>query len=244
MKFNTIKITETTSTNTELKHMASRGAEVGTVLVAQRQTGGRGRLERNFSSQEGGLYMSIIFPFERGENVGTLTCGAAVAVSRAVERLADVETRIKWVNDVCVGGRKVCGILAEAVTCGGDVKAVLGIGVNLTNELPRELADVATTLFDECGKAFLPEQLLPLVLEELSALENLKKQEIIEEYRHRCLTIGKKTVVIPHNGEKYEATALEILDDGSLLVQKDDGATVRIFSGEVSTRLAEVKNER
>lgn len=237
MKFNTIKITETSSTNTELKRMAAEGAEVGTVLVAQRQTAGKGRMGKSFSSGDGGLYVSIILPYDGAKSIGLVTTGAAVAVSRAVEKVADVEVGIKWVNDLCVCGRKICGILAEAVTCGNGMHLILGVGVNLTNKIPAELEKIATTLREECGKKILPEQLLEQLLKEISMLEMAKKDEILNEYRHRSLTVGKKINVIPHGGGKYEAKAVGILDDGSLLVEKDGGETVRVFSGEVSTEI-------
>lgn len=242
MRFNTIKITDSVSTNSELKKMALEGAEVGTVLVAERQSGGRGRLGRSFLSDEGGLYMSVILPYKLGDDAGLLTTYAAVAVARAIERVAPVSVGIKWVNDLYVGGKKLCGILAEAVTRGDGIFAVLGIGVNLTNKLSRELSDIATTLFDECGVAVSPDVLLEAIIDELSDFEKADFEKTIEEYRHRCVILGKNIDVIPHEGEKYAAKAVDILSDGSLLVKrKADGEMIRVFSGEVSVRAWEDK---
>lgn len=240
MVFNTIKIADTVSTNTQLKKMAIEGANIGTVLVSQRQSGGRGRLGRSFSSGEGGLYASIILPFRQGDSAGLLTTYAAVAVARAIERVAPVKAGIKWVNDLYVNGKKVCGILAEAVMREGGNCAVLGIGVNLTNELPDELSDIAATLFDACGVEVSPDRLLDEILDELSDFENADYGNALDDYRHRCIILGKNIDVIPHNSERYTAKAVDILPDGALLVKRAaDGEMIRVFSGEVSTRLSE-----
>lgn len=238
MRFDIIKIADTPSTNTELKRMAAEGAKIGTVLAAQRQSGGRGRLGRSFSSEMGGLYASILLPFD-GRDAGPLTTCAAVVVARAIERVAPISVGIKWVNDLYVGGKKLCGILAESVSREGGACAVLGIGVNLTNKLPQELSDVATTLFDECQKEISPDSLLDAILCELSDFENIDYNEILDEYRHRCLILGKNIDVIPHSGKKYAAKAIDLLPDGSLLVEKaENGEGLRVFSGEVSARLS------
>ena len=240
MVFNTIKITDTVSTNTQLKKMAIEGANIGTVLVSQRQSGGRGRLGRSFSSGEGGLYASIILPYYQGDSAGLLTTYAAVAVARAIERVAPVKAGIKWVNDLYVNGKKVCGILAEAVMREGGNCAVLGIGVNLTNELPDELSDIAATLFDACGVEVSPDRLLGEILDELSDFENADYGNALDDYRHRCIILGKNIDIIPHDGKKYAAKAVDILPDGALLVKRAaDGEMIRVFSGEVSTRLSE-----
>lgn len=240
MVFNTIKITDAVSTNTQLKKMALEGADVGTALVAQRQSGGRGRLGRSFSSGEGGLYASIILPYCQGDDAGLLTTYAAVAVAHAIERVAPVKVGIKWVNDLYVNGKKVCGILAEAVAREGGMCAILGIGVNLTNKLPPELSDIATTLFDACGTEVAPDKLFDVILDELSGFEKVDRGEKLDEYRHRCVILDKNIDVIPHNGEKYTAKAIDVLPDGALLVKRaEDGEMIRVFSGEVSARLSE-----
>jgi len=238
MIFDTIKITDTESTNTELKRMAAEGAKVGTVLVSERQSGGRGRLGRSFSSEKGGLYVSIILPYDSNVGAGLLTTFAAVAAARAIKRVSGAPVGIKWVNDLYLGGKKLCGILAEGVTCKDGQRAILGIGVNLTNPIPNELSDIATSLFDECGTAVSPDDLLNALLDELSDFENTDFEKILGEYRHNCLTLGKEIEVIPHSGEKYSAIALDILHDGSLLVRRtDNGKEMRVFSGEVSTKI-------
>ena len=240
MTFNTIKITDTESTNTLLKQMAAEGAEIGTTLVATRQSGGKGRLGRSFSSNEGGLYVSIILPYSENMSAGLLTTYAAIAVARSIERLAPVKVDVKWVNDLLACGKKICGILTEGIICGDKTLAVLGIGVNLTNKLPTELEGIASNLFDLCGVKITPDALLEEILTELSGFEDVDFEKSLEEYRHRCITLGKEVEVIPHQGEKYRAFATDLHHDGSLIVKRaSDGEILRIFSGEVSTRLSE-----
>ena len=245
MNFSVTWKDESVSTNTELKEAAKRGARIGSVLAAKHQTGGRGRMERSFSSKEGGLYASIIFPCHSPNDAGRLTTFAAVAVSRAVERFCPVNLKIKWVNDLLVNGKKICGILAEGVACEDGFCAVVGFGVNLYNELPKELDGIASTLLNECGMKISPPALLDAVLDEMSGFDNADFDEIMEEYRHRSAILGKKITVIHHLGENYEVEAVEIDADGALLVKRlDGGETVRLFSGEVSTRFLESKDEK
>ncbi len=232
-------VDETASTNSDLKEAARLGAPLGSVLAARRQSGGRGRMGRAFYSGGGGLYMSVILPMETPERAGVLTTYAAVATARAVERLFDVNVKIKWVNDLYVGGKKVCGILAEGVATEWGYRAVLGIGVNICNELPNELAEIATTLFAECGKKIRPDVLAEAILHEFENFENADFAETLDEYRHKCFVIGENITVISHSDTTFEAKALEVLDDGSLLVKRlDSGEEVRVFSGEVSTKIS------
>ena len=242
IEFTLTHLKETSSTNADLKAMARDGAPLGSVIVADRQTAGRGRMERRFSSEAGGLYMSILLPLTDPCRIGLLTTYAAVAAARAIEVLAPVDVKIKWVNDLYVGGKKLCGILAEGGvrTASGEKFAVLGIGVNLCNRLPDELAEIATSLESECGVAVSPQALASEILEQFKNFDEEKCHEHLDEYRHRCMILGKKIDVIPHCGEKYEATALEILHNGALLVKRrSDGEETALFGGEVSVRRME-----
>ncbi|MBQ7294157.1 MAG: biotin--[Clostridia bacterium] len=242
MTFEVVWKDESVSTNTELKELAKKGAPVGSVLAAKRQSGGRGRMERSFSSEDGGLYASVIFPCQSPESAGRLTTFAAVAVSRAVERLCPAKVCIKWVNDLLVNQRKICGILAEGVAREDGFCAVVGFGINLCNKLPAELDGIASTLLDECGACISPPVLLDAILEEMSGFEKADFGEIMEEYRLRSAVVGKRITVCPHSDSSYEAEALAIFDDGSLSVRRlDNGVLLRVFSGEVSTKLSENK---
>ena len=236
---------ESVSTNTELKEAAKGGAPLWSVLAAKRQSGGRGRMERSFSSLEGGLYASVIFPCGSPEAAGRLTTFAAVAVARGIERLCNASVKIKWVNDLLVNDKKICGVLAEGVAREHGFCAVVGFGVNICNNLPSELESVASTLLRECGALFSPEELLSAILEEIKCFENADFEEIMKEYRSRSAVVGRKITVINHSDGNYEAEALRIEDDGALIVKRlGDNAEVRLFSGEVSTKISENADEK
>ena len=239
IEFTLTHLKETSSTNADLKAMAREGAPFGSVVIADRQTAGHGRMERRFSSESGGLYMSILLPLTDPARIGLITTYAAVATARAIEELAPVDVKIKWVNDLYVGGKKLCGILAEGGVrvISGEKFVVLGIGVNLSNRLPDELLTIATVLSDECGVTIEPKTLADKILEQFEGFEEEICHEYLDEYRHRCMILGEKIDVIPHFGEKYEATALDILHNGALLVKRhSDGEEVALFGGEVSVR--------
>ena len=240
MRFKVIYKEETISTNADLKELAKNGAPIGTAVVAERQSGGRGRMGRSFSSERGGLYMSLLLPLEGTENAGLVTTFAAVAAARAIERLAHVDVKIKWVNDLLVGSKKICGILAEGVMRPEGNCAVLGIGVNLTGKLPDELKEIAATVFEVCGQVLEPKALANEILTEFSDFSAHKCGAHLNEYRHRCVTLGKNVTVIPHSDTTYTAKALKITKNGSLLVKRDDnGEETELYSGEVSVRPTE-----
>lgn len=220
---------EIPSTNTALKEMVN--PPVGTTLIAARQTGGRGRLGRQFHSPEGGLYLStLIAPTD------TATCCAAVAAARAIESLCDAKIDIKWVNDLYINGRKVAGILAEGVLSPDGIltAVVLGIGINVgAMDFPAELQSIATSLGNE-GFAVTREDLAAAFLGALT--DALTDPTAMEEYRRRNLVLGRQVTVL-RGGEAYPATAEGITDAGHLLVRDETGHTHTLSSGEVSVRL-------
>ena len=224
-------LAEIPSTNTALKEMAAQDASIGTTLIAARQTGGRGRLGRQFHSPEGGLYLStLIAPTD------TATCRAAVAAARAIERLCDAKIDIKWVNDLYINGRKVAGILAEGVLSPDGVltAVVLGIGINVGEmTFPAALQSIATSLGNE-GFVLAREDLAAAFLGELTAV--LADPTVMEEYRRRNLVLGRQVTVM-RGGETYPATAEGITDAGHLIVRDDNGDIHELSSGEVSIRL-------
>ena len=231
------------STNQTARELADQGAPGGTTVVARRQTAGRGRRGRQFDSPEGGgLYMSVILRPEnwRGDP-GLLTSCAAVAVARAVERICPVTVQIKWVNDLFVGDKKVCGILTEAgvgLESGELEYAVLGVGINTGHrEFPPELADIAASLGTVTGASISRGALLAAVLEELEpALLKLEDGAFLEESRRRSLLLGR-TVTVQTLSGPYVAVAEAITDRGHLRVRLPDGTARELSSGEVSVRL-------
>ena len=179
------------STNRLLKEWAVQGAAHGTVLIAGRQTGGRGRLGRSFVSPEGGLYLSVLFrPACSLEQAASLSALAALAVCRAVRAVAAAEPGIKWPNDVVLNGKKLCGILAESVLGSDGARLVVGIGVNgnlRLEDFPEELRQTAGSLLTETGKRVdlrvLAERLIremPKV--EVTVYQSRVPKELTEQY--------------------------------------------------------------
>lgn len=215
---------ETDSTNRVAKELARQGAPHGTAVLAKHQTAGRGRLGRQFFSPEGGLYLSVILrPQCPVEDRALITPMAAVAVHRVLMEALGIATRIKWVNDLYIGDKKLCGILCEG--CGDAV--IVGIGLNLyTPEggFPEGIPAIAPDVPVE-RKA-----LAQAIAERL-----LRAEPFLEEYRSLCLTVGKTVTVHPVQGEPYEARALEIDHRCRLVVESCRGVET-LDSGEVSVR--------
>ena len=215
---------ETDSTNRMAKELARQGAPHGTAVLAERQTAGRGRLGRAFFSPEGGLYLSVIlYPQCPPENRALMTPMAAVAVCRALEQVCGISPGIKWVNDLYLGGKKLCGILCEG--CGDAV--IVGIGLNLYTPEGGFPAEIPATALD-----------VPVdrrVLAEAIRQQLLQPGEFLAEYRERCLLLGKTVTVHPVAGEAYAARAMEIDDRCRLVVESCRGREA-LDSGEVSVR--------
>ncbi len=232
---------ELDSTNTCAKVLAENGALNGTLVCARRQNGGHGRFGRPFYSPNGGVYMSVILrPRVTAERAVMLTPMAAVAVARTIEANADVDVKIKWVNDLFIDKKKFCGILSEAsmdFESGTLAYAVIGVGINVPPmQFPDEIADVATSVGNVCGAKISPNKVIAGVCDRLiEMLDALENGEFMQEYRDRSNVIGKHIQV--HRGEEqFPATAMGIDDSGGLVIQTQGGIqTVR--SGEISIRL-------
>ena len=234
------------STNTVLKRMAEEGAEEGLCLIAEEQTAGKGRMGRSFYSPAGsGLYMSVLLrPMLKAADAVNITACAAVAVAEAIESLAQVQAQIKWVNDLYVEGRKVCGILTEASLDSGTAAVnylVVGIGINIRppeGGFPADLQKIAGSVFGEEEIPGLRCRLAAAVLDRLLGYyEHLQEKPWLEEYRKRSLVTGKEIRVLMPGKEPENGTAIGIGDDFSLLVQMEDGTLRRLNSGEVSIRV-------
>ena len=222
------------STNAEVKKRAAAG-ETRYALLADAQTAGRGRLSRTFFSPQGaGVYLSAaIKPHE--QNAGRLTAYAAVIAARAVEELCGAKVQIKWVNDLYMNGKKICGILTEGSLSleGGALEyAVVGIGINCRRvPLPAELYDTVTSVEKESGVAVGRAQLAAKILDALRLAEE-ELPDFMDEYRARNIVCGRTVTV---NGQ-YEAKAVEILDSGALVLERKGERSV-FAAGEVSIKL-------
>ncbi|MEG0615664.1 MAG: biotin--[acetyl-CoA-carboxylase] ligase [Oscillospiraceae bacterium] len=230
------------STNNSAKIAAQNGAKEGAVVLSESQSAGKGRLGRNFFSPVGtGIFMSIVLrPKFSAENATLITSCAAVAVARAIENLTGLDVKIKWVNDIFIGGKKVCGILTEAGVNfeGGTLDyAVLGIGINvLTAEFPEELRDVATSILLENGAPISRSRLAAEILNVFEPLYiNLLDKKFMEEYVSRSNLIGKELTVFCGESS-YKAVAIGIDGDARLIVRNNGGEEIALSSGEVSVR--------
>lgn len=238
------------STNTVLKGFASNGAVSGTVVIADHQTGGKGRRGRSFASPSGvGIYLSYLLKPESGfDKISDLTSWTAVAVADAIKNAYGLDTQIKWVNDLLMNRKKICGILTEVSVEGesGFIDTcIIGIGVNVNespDDFPAEISEIATSLsIENGGRKFFRSN---LVSEMIKSMDRLKdnwpdSSYYLERYRELNITVGSKVTAYSQmieNGNGRTGTALAINDDYSLKVRFDDGSVENLRSGEVSVR--------
>ena len=227
------------STNNEAKRMLESGFSGFALVAAETQTGGRGRLGRSFYSPEStGLYFTVIIPpCFSAEEATLLTPAAAVATVRVLEEISGERLGIKWVNDIYKNDKKICGILAEAVldmACGGFAGFSVGIGINLTTEdFPEDIADIAASLKTEADRN---EIAAGIALKLFAFAKNLAAREFLPEYRRHSLVTGKEIYFIK-DGEKTNAAALGIDDDGGLTVRLENGEVTTLRGGEISVRI-------
>lgn len=234
---------EIDSTNKYLKALAINGAKTGRVIIADRQTNGHGRYNRKFYSPEGcGIYLSYLFcPTLKAEDSVLVTAAAAVAAAKACEKYSDEKIQIKWVNDLLVSGRKLCGILTEGAInpktkCFDWV--VLGIGINVytpENDFDDEIKQIATSLSKEKRdnlRNILCAEFLNIFEEYCN---NLESKSFLADYQNRLAFLGEEIFVIKQ-GEKIPAKALGIDSDCRLLVEYKDSSREYLYSGEITIR--------
>ena len=229
-------LTVTDSTNTLAKRAAAEKGVRDGFFIAQRQSGGRGRLGRSFLSDDGGLYLSYLTrPDTSPEDALMLTVRASVAAAEAIEALCGASVGIKWVNDLHLGGKKIAGILTEgAVAEGGEslLYAVIGIGINVhARAFPPELADIATDI---------EESLTVSAAAELSArlieIEKRPREDYMAAYRRASVCIGRRVRVITPTCE-YFARAVDIGERGALhVIREGEESITELSTGEISIR--------
>ncbi len=235
-----------TSTNDIVKLRAENGEKEGLLFVAASQTAGKGRMGRKFISQKDtGIYFSILLrPELKAADTLLITTCAAVAAAKAIEELSGKKTLIKWVNDIYIGDKKVCGILTSASFDGknGIISyAVLGIGVNVYFDdasVPFEIADIAGGMFDtpdypSDAASRVAARITDLFMNEYAVIE---EKNFVPFYRSRSYLDGREITVIKPSGT-YAARAIEIDDSCALVVEYENGETERLTSGDVSTKI-------
>ena len=240
------RVVETGSTNADLLALAAEGAPDGLVLVADHQTAGRGRMDRTWEAPPGSSLLCSVL-LREGLEPSTLplvTMAVAIAASDACDAVTGVRPELKWPNDLLLAGpdgsdRKLGGILAESVLRGGDVRAVvvgLGLNVNWPDELPPELAAIATSLNRHVGHDVDREELLTAFLRGLEAILGALRavhggEALLLRYRHLCSTIGRQVRVELSSGALV-GTAIDVTDEGHLLVELA-GELVPVAAGDV-----------
>ena len=233
------------STNTLAKSMASQGAPHGTTLIADAQTGGRGRMGRTFHSPPGsGVYLSVILrPECHASALMHLTCATAVAACEGLQAACGMRPGIKWTNDLVWQGKKLGGILTElSIGSDGTVDyAIIGIGINCLqqrNDFPTDIQSIAASLSMATEKPVSRSAVASAVLaalEQMSRRLLTHKKAIMVSYRQNCITLGREISISSEKGVRY-GTALDIDSNGALLVEFPDGRKEFVSAGEVSIR--------
>jgi len=232
---------EVTSTNDVAKELARKGAEEGTVVISETQTRGRGRLSRAWVSPQGGIWFSIVLrPRVNPKEASKVTFVAAVAVAQAIRKILELDARIKWPNDVLIGGKKVCGILTETSTKDEVVDfVVVGIGINANvcrDAFPERLSNPPTSLKEERMVEIAREEFMCAVLEEVERYYTILVRKdfdlILEEWRRLASFLGQCVEVVSF-GETIRGRAVDVDSDGALIVKLTDGRTEKIMTGDV-----------
>ncbi len=240
-----IYLESTTSTNDVLKALAAQGGQEGTAVLAGHQTQGKGRMGRTFlSPRDTGIYMSILLrPQCLPTELMHLTCAAGYAACNAIEKSTGLRPGIKWINDIVCNKRKIGGILTQ-MALSGDGKvdyAIIGIGINCNQtegDFPPELREIAISLDMVSQKPCQRASIAANLIMELSAISGqllTSRKEIMAQYRKDCITIGQEVKIL-HSGGERTGKALDVDEQGALVVQYSGGEIAHINSGEVSVR--------
>ncbi len=234
------------STNNLIKKMSAVLPD-GHLIIADEQLSGRGRQGKRFYSPNGeGLYMSLLFKNPRDCSDELFTAKISLAVCRAVDRITCTDNNngvgIKWVNDIYFGGKKLCGILCERFSAAdGEKYVVAGIGLNIKlngRALPSDISQIATSLYDITRNDYDKYVIAAFICEELEKVmnEEFTPEEAIAEYKRRSVVIGRE-ITVHVQDENIRAAALDICEDGALLVRTEDGYTKKLRGGEISVRV-------
>ena len=249
MRFTLLRFDSVDSTNTEAINQAKRGADEGLCIVSREQTAGRGRHGRTWvSEKDAGLYFSLVLrPKIEIRILPLITLMTAVAVHNSIENAFKIECDIKWVNDIHVGGKKICGILAETVETEKGLAVIVGIGINLkSSNFPPELAETATSIEKETGAAPNVETFLPVLtsfLEKYCDLLYEDAAKIRAEWSQRSSYAFGKVVRIMLENETIYGTTRGIEENGALRLELETGELRIIHTGEVE-QVRQVKSKK
>ena len=232
---------EVSSTNTIAKFLSLHDVENGTVVISEKQTHAKGRSGKSWESPLGGVWLSIILkPNVDQSKFPLITLATGVAVAKTLEKIGVENPEIKWPNDIMINGKKVCGILTEAVAKFNTVENVIigvGIDANLNvSEFPEELQAGTTTLKEELEREGNENLLIKIFLEEFENISEVFNHEgyedILKEWRKRSYSIGKIVEVREPFNTYYDGYVVGISKEGALIVEKIDGTLKKVISGE------------
>ena len=230
---------ETDSTNRQARLLAMDGARHGTLVIADTQSAGRGRRGRGWISPAGeGIFMSLIVrPDVPPSGVAKMSLTLALAVAKAIERVTGLDARIKWPNDIVIGGRKICGLLLEMDATAQKVSSIVaGVGINVhQRQFDEEIAHTASSLDLMVGGRVSRSEIVRAFLTEFEQTMALEDEEMMNAYRARSATIGQRVQVISLSGT-YEGAAQGITESGSLLVEDETGVVREVLAADVSVR--------
>ena len=232
---------EVGSTNTLAKYLSENDIENGSIIISEKQNAARGRSGKSWESPLGGIWLSIILnPNVDSSKIHLITLATGVAVAKSLKRIGIENPEIKWPNDIMINGKKVCGILTEAITKFNSIKIVIvgvGIDANLSIEdLPEELQNTTTTLENELEKKVDENKLIRIFLEEFERIYEIysheKYEEILKDWRKFSYSIGKIVEVKKPKNKSYDGYVVGISKDGGLIIEKYDGTLEKVISGE------------
>ncbi len=226
-----------TSTQDVADNLAKQGCDEGTVVICEEMSEGRGRLGRSWTAPRGGLWFTVVLRPPPLQNLQLLSLATGLAVAKSINELYGLNAKLKWPNDVLINEKKVCGVLIEAKAEADIIKYVLvGIGINVNNELPNELRGTATTLGSITGKVIPRLPLLLTVLKNLDLIYSLiresKTEAVIKEWIRNSSTIGRYVRAEVVSGEVVEGLAVTVDRYGRLVI-KTKGGNVAINAGDV-----------
>lgn len=219
------------------EEMARKGADEGSLVVCGEIKNAKGRLGRKWQADPGGIWFSLVLRPPYLEGMHLISLAMAFSVSKSIEDVLGVEARVKWPNDVLINGKKVCGILSEAkIMEDGPSYAIVGVGINANNPISIELKDVAISLKEFLKKdvPILPllGRLLYLFSLEYAELMKGNVRKILYDWKSKTATLGKRVRII-FREEIKEGKAIDVAQDGSLIVQLDSGEKIKIYAGDV-----------
>ncbi|MBQ6138931.1 MAG: biotin--[Methanobrevibacter sp.] len=231
------------STNSIAKFLANHDAEEGTVLISEIQTKARGRLGKKWEAPEGGIWMSLILrPQVPPARIGLITLATGVAIAKSIRSLG-VDARIKWPNDVLIHGKKISGVLTEVNATFNEIDwIVVGIGIDSNLKLEDFSEDIrigTTTLTEELPTKVDENELIAIFLNEFEKVYQLYKdgeiEEILKDWRDLSDTIGKYVNITQTGGKITQGYVVGINNEGSLIIERQDGTLEKIISGELRT---------